>query len=125
MGAYNAIMKAADHIESNPKSFEFCSINMPTLCGTPGCALGWVGFFAGNRRPDMCDVAEKVLGLSIEDGDQEFYDRMDGLVNRWRTNPMRCAKGLRLYAEKYHAPPLPYVDLPAIVREIFNERVMS
>lgn len=114
MNIYNAIMKAADHIERNPGEFRFSSIGLPKGigCGAPGCALGWIGFFAGvahktfdtislvatngvSERPGVSPL------LSIDQG--TFYKRMNELASGWTFDSSECAKGLRLYAAKYHA----------------------
>ena len=50
MNVREAILAAADHIETYPKKFSFASVEVPSRrsCGTPGCALGWIGHFAGS-----------------------------------------------------------------------------
>jgi hypothetical protein len=47
MNIYNAIMKAADQVETHPESFDFWVNDIPERCGSPGCALGWIGFYLG------------------------------------------------------------------------------
>ena len=61
---YEAIMLAADHIERNPADFNFMSIGIPD-CGTPGCALGWIGSFGGLTKSEcgFADAATDLLGL--------------------------------------------------------------
>lgn len=129
MNTYQAIMRAADQIEQNPTTFRFFSTDIPNVCGTPGCALGWIGFFAD--LPRMNRVSHDLLGLTDSDtpenGDRTFYSRMNELDEyqyRWHTNASHCSKTLRLYAARYHAPEKPhFTGLPDIVREIFTERV--
>ena len=44
-----AILKAADHIERNPNSFDYCrAITTPRQNGS-GCYVGWIAFFAGEE----------------------------------------------------------------------------
>jgi len=112
---YDAIMKAADQIETNPETFSFSATRIPGKdCGTPGCALGWIGHFSGgNRKLSFLSVPPQ-LGLDGYDGDGDFYYRMKVLCrggdsSAWKFSASKCAETLRLYAEKYHAPEKPQV----------------
>jgi hypothetical protein len=106
---YEAFMKAADHIESRPHLFNFDLYEMPGTCNTPGCALGWVGFFSGLEFSHQgfigvrTDVSPQMLGIRST----EFYDRMAEWGLNWMRDASCCARSLRLYAEKYHAPAKP------------------
>ena len=113
---YEAIMKAADHIERNPEDFNFMSVAIPS-CGTPGCALGWIGSFGGlskgscgfsDAATDLLKLEPELLGGSgsCETSEFAFYNRMDALCGNmlWRKAAHVCADALRKYAEKYHAP---------------------
>ena len=97
---YDAIMKAANHIEMHPRRFDFDSIKVPKkpTCGTPGCAIGWVAHFGKFK---FFDDAAEALG-----GDTTFYVRMNALDppgSNWMRGARECARTLRMYAEKYHA----------------------
>jgi hypothetical protein len=110
VNVYEAIMKSANQVETNPREFDFGSIGVPTSeCGSPGCALGWINFYTGtsaNRRAfadpynRMC-ISPAVLGLPLSG---LFYVRMDNLCSdqSWRVSAPLCARTLRLYAAKYH-----------------------
>lgn len=110
MDAYDAIMKAAEHVEAYPGEFDFRSTAAPRKahCGTPGCALGWIGTFYGfDRIREECGydgpsgVANVVLGIGSA---CDFYERMRGLGDlEWTTEGVLCANALRAYAKKYHA----------------------
>lgn len=128
MNIYNAIMKAADHIERNPDLFSFSPILIPD-CGTPGCALGWIGHFAdcrsekdgGLRSISLVSLTPYERGTDVIKhlgyehpllGDvttDVFYDRMLELAGgyEWKRDAAVCARALRLYAEKYHKPKAP------------------
>src|ERR1700744_3923576 len=115
MNIYTAIMKAADQVERHPEEFKFSTTEKPG-CGPPGCAIGWIGFMLGiEDKPGFCYITPvcKELGVS----DYRFYCRLDKLTGftigpppmsekvlarRWTRNASECARGLRLYAEKYH-----------------------
>lgn len=99
----HAILKAADQIEQTPEMFNFMSTVKPDLsCGTPGCALGWIGFFA-NLKPQEYGgfVSETATALGVNAS--QFYDRMDDCAEdrEWIDSAQLCAKGLRAYADKY------------------------
>lgn len=129
MNIREAILKAADHIERNPLDFDFWKTGVPGSCGTPGCALGWIGHFMGetNYFNDVCDV----MGLGItkphlpERGEFDFYRRMDKiegpavLHGKWTNSAELCARTLRLYADKYH-PAESRAVIPASVMRIFQ-----
>ena len=121
VNVYDAILNAAAFIEATPERFNFmeCTIPRANDCGTPGCALGWIGAMAGLADPD-----EQFGGIAIVAGhhrneehppersllgiDQlDFYERMDALVPHWAKEASACAKGLRLYAEQYHGDEKP------------------
>lgn len=103
-------MQAADHIERNPTEFDFFSVEMPK-CGTPACALGWVAHFLG-----ITDELETLFErFRFLDKDCHFYEGMDELMGEaprgkhdkkehwgpWKDDATLCARGMRLYAEKY------------------------
>lgn len=104
----DAILKAADHIEQNPKDFNFGTVTVPHTCGSPGCALGWIHHFAGIKG-HMTAIGEELIEATLLDPmlehDCDFYDRMDEVAkaDSWRYRPAECASALRTYAEKYHA----------------------
>lgn len=128
-----AILKAADHIEANPGEFNFCSAGVPygPGCGTPGCALGWIGAFAGHRMRGegygFSGVAADVLGLPTasehrdvgiaHDAADQFYRMMDLFSDDWRFNAVDCAAALRTYADRYH--PEEYPEVKAELNRIF------
>ncbi len=106
MNLYDAIMKAADHIEHFPHEFNFNSCRVPssTGCGTPGCAIGWITLFVGGEQTDRGFRKTIKLLVGKDDG-HVFYGLMDDLAGyRWIYDAEICARGLRLYAAKYHAP---------------------
>jgi hypothetical protein len=133
MNIRQAILKAADHIERNPHLFDFKVWLMPNDCGTPGCAIGWIGLFSGKTFEKGCwdidgprpgvsaNVCQPALGINAE----EFYSRMDcidlqtAFEMRWRRNAENCARTLRLYADTYH-PAESRALIPASVRAIFT-----
>lgn len=126
MDIYNAMMKAADHIERNPKLFDFMEslVRYPSF---PMCVIGRVASFMdlGYEWQEVDGIAPTILGVSEE----EFYSRMDRLEVRpfgsltlpWCSNPLLCASLLRQYAKIFHAPdPLPFIDIPSTVRALFE-----
>ena len=114
-----AILKAADHIERNPDEFDFSTNSIPASfhCGSPGCALGWIG----------CNLGEKEIGRvakKLGHGFGEFLsiiDKLDVYPRNWHKNHLDCAIALRLYADKYHpAETSTQKPLPASVTDIFK-----
>lgn len=124
MNIRDAILKAADHIEGSPRLFNFGKCATPHDCGTPGCALGWIGFFAGKQFHGaiVCDVAASIGIPGNVRGSSEgtFYERMNKLCadddRIWIEDAAACARGMRLYADKYHPAT---ALIPESVRRIF------
>jgi hypothetical protein len=126
MNIRQAILLAADHIEQHPAAFNFRSIYVPKSdCGTPGCALGWIGYFYGcvdkprqayDGRTNVSYVASETVQIEPS----EFYDRMtEALGYTWTESSELCARGLRLYADKYH-PAESRALIPESVARIFR-----
>lgn len=121
MNVREAILKAADHIESHPDQFNFGSVEVPHKCGTPGCAVGWIQHFMNKDRGQMIDARcfTGRLECGIARTEDVFYGRMDSFaVGQWRHCADLCAKALSLYADKYH-PSEPRQGIPDSVARIF------
>lgn len=129
MNVRQAIFMAADRIENNPGDFLFEATKVPHQCGSPGCALGWIGHYlgiaAGNSFHAPCNAMGIARIAPMLDGSGEFtfYRRMDELLGStyWANDSSACARALRLYADKYH-PAAKGTDvlIPASVRAIFD-----
>jgi hypothetical protein len=126
MNIREAILLAADHIETNPREFDFDSIHVPD-CGAPGCALGWIGAHLGVERGENLVAVCRAMGFGKSDAGLEFYRRMDSIQGvlrgqpDWSESHIHCARLMRVYADKYH--PAPKVrGIPANVRAIFETK---
>lgn len=111
MNVYNIIMAAADQIEKDPGSFKYSNPTVPQ-CGSPGCAVGWIGSLA-EVKPGTCvtDVCRDVMGIP---GPQQrshprfhapyntFERRMDAIDCGWKQFD-RVGPAMRRYAEIHHA----------------------
>lgn len=107
MNIYDAVMRAADHIERNPHLFNFVRSYVPD-CNTPGCLMGWVGHFMGLRTGTLAwDGVARHFGIEKETG---RWHAFDDLVRRelgdegylgYQWDVAVAAKFLRLYAAKY------------------------
>jgi len=117
-----ALLTTADLFETNPVRYGYGCTLVPD-CGTPGCAVGYVGFFMGLKAGTGCWVdgdCASIIGVSHN----VFIRRMDAFEGTlhymdWRSNAADCAKALRLYADEYHpetiTPPEAY---PTILKEL-------
>lgn len=123
-----AILKAADWIEKHPEQFSFGSIQVGG-CGSPGCALGWISHFGGAihgkhyynwAARDFMKLAPETQAAcgallpEIRAAEFTFYNRMHVLKRDWQWSAPDCAKGMRLYADKYHPAPITLPDWNAI-----------
>lgn len=122
MSIRQAILKAANSIEQNPDMFDFGSLYWPD-CGTPGCALGWISVYSGIEREEFWtysrDKLRELLGIS---NSGQFYGRMINISNHsnWSHSADKCAKALRLYADKYHPSESTHTGIPDSVLAIVN-----
>jgi len=98
-----AILQAADHLELHPETYDFMSVHIPS-CGTPGCVIGWVGYFLG-VDPGKAIGGEflyetPIMGVSSH----IFYTRLDAFLQprSWIVNASIAAATLRKYADLYH-----------------------
>ena len=121
MNVREAILKAAAHIEKNPNEFDFMAVCFPEPgCGTPGCALSWIGSFLGKRATyGVTTLSIEVLAVST----WTFYERMKQFENNWRHEADSCARALRQYADAYHpATQTRHSGIPANILAIFTTR---
>lgn len=101
-----AILRAADHIARNPNDFNWKSVHVGG-CGTPACAVGWIGAFLGipatGKYPNGAPYKENIETVAKAVGvhNMDFYRRMRGIDKDWRTEHARIAPALRAYADKY------------------------
>jgi hypothetical protein len=129
MNIRDAILKAADHIQTHPKDYDFQSNHKPG-CGTPGCMFGWVGHFLNVKsvpaawNPDkiwMDDVC-KVLGhpclwIALSSLDSSHPDYMRAQLG----DAAAAVNVLRAYADKYHPDIKADID-PAFAK--FREQLL-
>ncbi len=129
-----AVLEAADRIEAEPDRFDFGSISIPGMtCGTPGCALGWVGAYMGLQATESLSAVSSLsavcVALGADGGALTFYNRMDEMQCRfgpndshWSDNARVCAAMMRKYADQYHPAEKPKknVGIPVSVRAIFE-----
>jgi hypothetical protein len=119
MKAYEAIFRAAAHIDEHPALYDFNRTKVPRDCNTPACVLGWIGFFAGRFQARIrarfgFSFVHRGIAIVTVDGSadplivvsaREFYERLDELsLGSWREDSSVCAAAMRLYAERYHRP---------------------
>jgi hypothetical protein len=132
MDIYNAIMRAADVIETNPALYAFQK-NIVPACGSPGCLIGHIGAHLGHTGQSVfMGDTWTALGFDPESRDS-VLQKMDYF--KWsvteRPHHLRglpvtrdarvAALFLRYFAQRYKPEPLPFVDLPAAVRAIFDD----
>lgn len=101
---HTAIMRAAKQVERRPRLLKFFSYR-PSSCSTPGCALGWVSFFAKAPPHASHHGALPMLGLNEGcDGALSFYSRMSDVAGseEWKHDGIECARVLRRYANRFH-----------------------
>lgn len=108
MNVREAILKAAERIDASPNDFEFSSGVKPK-CGTPGCALGWIGFYAEIGDGDFYYPEHVARAIDPLMDELDFYKRMgrlcaDGIgryESQWMHVASKCATTLRAFADRY------------------------
>lgn len=125
---YEAIMKAADHIERFPMLCELTMPIIPDNASTVTCILGRVGMFVGGFTGQhtggmLCRIESSVNDfLGIDSCD--FFTRMKDLGYN-RDDKATYAPAMRRYAELYHSDSKPHLPvrldhIPQSVRAIFD-----
>lgn len=106
-----ALLAAADHIDRNPDRFFFYENLIPEHLDDVGCALGWVGYFAGAKAEPLyghnsiavCEISGRTRSVAQWlgfDHDDEFYQMMDSQISpNWADQHRACARGLRKIAD--------------------------
>lgn len=117
-----AILMAADLFDRMPGLFNFDRVSVPS-CGSPGCAIGWIEHFLG--VPSWQPIGSRMHGY-------QFYERISNLTNsnikytpggtvknwgEWTKDAAMCARGLRLYADKYHPETVKLPDWNALAMQ--------
>jgi hypothetical protein len=101
MSIREAILKAADHIERVPSDYDYQANHKPR-CGSPGCLMGWVGFYAGipinDNHGTYMSTLKHVLGFDYIDLQVELADQFHGYTTVAQTG----ARLLRAYADKHY-----------------------
>lgn len=108
-----AILRAADHIESEPHDYRYDN-NCKPVCRTPGCMLGWIGKFLRIAKVDGNDEStssythtiatrlghsglSEFLGIASNISREKFRYATDH-----QTNAKAAAAVLRVYADRFH-----------------------
>lgn len=113
MNIREAILKAADHIERNPRDFNWRSVVVPKSRGFPGCAVGWIGHFLGHEHSA---TGFRNAAIQVFNNDErQFYSDMWKISDSWTGDAAECARALRIYADAHHpAAPLKLPDWNAM-----------
>jgi hypothetical protein len=122
MTVYEAIMRAADHIDLNPGCFNFQRGERPSHDHDKSCPLAWIGYFLDlpdDTKPDVRDlyanaVAKRLTGMFEIAPFFKLCSKEGGICDR-----NKAPKLMRAYAIKYHKPISR--EIPGCVLNIFNE----
>ena len=127
MNIRQAILRAADHIESHPELYEFHRNEVPA-CGTPGCMLGWIGYFLGVKGSVVYAVCP-AMGLGqgqdgfIRNGIHKLaVEEMKRRGSGWPDyagDAKAAARLMRTWADRHH-PAESRALIPESVRAIFT-----
>lgn len=96
-----AILRAAERIERDPRMWDFNKIYVPSDCGTPACALGWIGFELGMEVSKS--IGRTARALFGSDGAMKFYrdfNMASGQSISIIDGP-DVPRALRAYADRY------------------------
>ena len=111
------VLKTADHIERNPRSYRYTINRIPRCLNDTGCILGWMAHFACERDHGVLTswiiariTCDPVYACSVEYND--FFKRLDECYpihrGHWRSDAKHAVAALRAYAAQYpEAPALP------------------
>jgi hypothetical protein len=124
MNTFEAINRAADHIEQNPALYSFTHARTPSRSCPLGCMLGRIGEMLQTAPgTDVAKVARDCLGIP----EGAFYERIWNLMDCPRTGSRalndvaKVPAAMRAYAKRYHAPE----GIPSSVRAIFSAAAVT
>ena len=123
-----ALLAAADQIEHEPSSFDYMSVQVPSgLCGSPGCALGWIAYFLDASKGRSLGAAEPALFEKMGIGPDVAFPELTTVFGstKWTSSALKCAEGLRMYADaKWPATEVHVqVGIPDDVLAIFDQKL--
>lgn len=109
------VLKAANHIEKNPRSYRYTSNRIPESLQDVGGVLGWMAYFARERGRLTSEVIARVTCdpvYACNSGYSDFFKRLDECYpvyrGHWRSGARHAVAALRAYAARYpEAPALP------------------
>ena len=111
------VLKTANHIERNPRSYRYAINRIPRCLNDTGCILGWMAHFACERDHGWLTsqiiariTSDPVYACNVEYND--FFKRLDECYpihrGHWRSDAKHAVAALRAYAAQYpQAPALP------------------
>jgi hypothetical protein len=111
------VLKTANHIERNPRSYRYTINRIPRCLNDTGCILGWMAHFACERDHGSLTsqiiariTCDPVYACRVEYND--FFKRLDECYpihrGHWRSDAKHAVAALRAYAARYpEAPALP------------------
>jgi hypothetical protein len=111
------VLKAANHIETNPLCYRYRNNQIPRRLSDTGCILGWMAHFAaecdcGSLTPEVIAriTCDPVYACNVAYND--FFKRLDECYpiyrGHWRSDAKHAVAALRAYAARYpEAPALP------------------
>lgn len=135
MQIYDAFLKAADFIEQNPRRLNMTVTTKPDGGQMQGCALAWVGAFAGKNFSH----ADDMLRFTPHKGFSQFLMAMYSLAPSLRSDDRLIPQAMRAYANTYlkdfvpavrlqrwDSPVSPvFTELPRSVMQIFDTGVFA
>jgi hypothetical protein len=116
MDTFEALNRAADHIEEYPSLYNFNQGHVMTP-GFQHCMLARLGQISGVAYGTWCnEVSHRILGMGAND----FYDAIDTRMKRGgrRDKAQDVAPAMRKLAKEYKG-------IPLAVKEIFKSKEIA
>jgi hypothetical protein len=104
------VLKAANHIEKNPRCYRYTSNRIPLCSDDVGCILGWMAYFSAEHECGGL-TSEAIARMTCDPlyacnvGYNDFFKRLDECYppyrGHWRSDATHAAAALRAYAARY------------------------
>lgn len=93
------ILRTAAFLEAHPQKYDFNNVCIPE-CGSRGCLLGWIGFFAQVESGRSIQAACRAIGFYDS---WDFYKAMDEAAGTkcWFMDVDAAVRGLRVLADPH------------------------
>jgi hypothetical protein len=95
------VLKTIDHLDNNPHCYRYTSNLIPQSSRQPGCVLGWMAHFSGERGVLTPSIIARITCdpvFACDVGYNDFFKRLDECyplhLGHWRSDATHAIAAL-------------------------------